>query len=74
MTNHPAVQRKLRDHMLSRMPELQDRQPTFADLNATSLPYLEAVVHETLRLSRTVGGYVREGMSLSYVENTSLPS
>jgi cytochrome P450 len=42
------------------MPELQDRQPTFEDLNAVNLPYLEAVVHETLRLSRTAGGYARE--------------
>ena len=63
MTNNPNVQRKLRDHILSRMPELQDRQPTFEDLNAVNVPYLEAVVFETLRLSRTAGGYVREGLS-----------
>lgn len=61
MTNNPSVQRKLRDHVLTRMPELQDRQPTFEDLNAANLPYLEAVVFESLRLSRTAGGYVRQG-------------
>jgi cytochrome P450 len=61
MTNASDVQRKLRKHLLTRLPELEDRQPTFEDLNAANVPYLEAVVHETLRLSRTAGGYVREG-------------
>ena len=61
MTNSPSIQRKLRDHIIARKPQLQDRQPTFEDLNATTLPYLEAVVYETLRLSRTAGGYAREG-------------
>ncbi|ORY21756.1 cytochrome P450 [Naematelia encephala] len=60
MTNHPEVQRKLRKHMLEKLPEMQDRPPKFEDLNATNTPYLEAVVHETLRLSRTAGGYSRE--------------
>ena len=52
MTNHPSIQRKLRDHILERIPELQDRPPDFNDMNATSLPYLEAVIYETLRTSR----------------------
>ena len=61
MTNNPSVQHKLRAEMLKAFPEIQDRQPRFEDLNAVSTPYLEAVVHETLRLSRTAGGYTREG-------------
>lgn len=61
MTVHPDVQRKLRAHILDRIPDMQDRLPTFEDLNATNTPYLEAVVHETLRMSRTAGGYAREG-------------
>lgn len=61
MTNNPEIQRKLRDHLLDALPELADRAPTFEDLNATTVPYLEAVVHEVLRLSRTAGGYSRDG-------------
>jgi cytochrome P450 len=47
------------------MPELQDRPPTLEDLTPGKLPYLEAVVQETLRLSRTAGGYSRDGESPS---------
>jgi len=47
------------------MPELQDRPPTLEDLTPGKLPYLEAVVQETLRLSRTAGGYSRDGASFS---------
>ncbi|KAK8847633.1 hypothetical protein IAR55_005492 [Kwoniella newhampshirensis] len=60
MTNHPEVQRKLRDHLIHRLPWIKDRRPGFVELNATNVPYLEAVVHETLRLSRTAGGVARE--------------
>jgi cytochrome P450 len=60
MTVNPDIQRKLRAHVLERIPEIQDRSPTFEELSATNTPYLEAVVHETLRLSRTAGGYARE--------------
>ncbi|KAK4684370.1 hypothetical protein P7C73_g5809, partial [Tremellales sp. Uapishka_1] len=62
MTIHPEVQIKLRQHLLSVLPEIQDRQPTYEELNGISTPYLEAVVHETLRLSRTAAGYVREAV------------
>jgi cytochrome P450 len=34
--------------------------PTFEDLSSVNTPYLEAVVHETLRLSRTAGAYNRQ--------------
>jgi cytochrome P450 len=69
MTNHPEVQLKLRKHLNDVLPELQDRQPRFEDLNATKTPYLEAVVHEALRLSRTASGYGRDGESLNIVES-----
>ena len=62
MTNHPDIQRKLRRHILDRFPEWHDdgRQPTFEDLNSINLPYLEAVVYESLRMSRTAGGFTRQ--------------
>jgi cytochrome P450 len=65
MTVFPDIQRKLRKHILESMPELQDRPPTLEDLTPGKLPYLEAVVQETLRLSRTAGGYSRDGESPS---------
>lgn len=63
MTINPEIQRKLRTSVLEALPEVQDRPPSFEDLTPAKLPYLEAVVQETLRLSRTAGGYSREGMS-----------
>lgn len=63
MTNHPDVQRKLRTHLLERIPELQDRDLTFADVDPGNVPYLEAVMQESLRLSRIAGTVVREGES-----------
>lgn len=64
MTTHPEIQRKLRQHILDKIPEIQDRPPTYEELNPANVPYLEAVVHETLRISRTAGGYAREGESM----------
>ena len=66
MTVFPDIQRKLRKHILDAMPELQDRPPTLEDLTPAKLPYLEAVVQETLRLSRTAGGYSRDGEFLPW--------
>jgi cytochrome P450 len=63
MTNHPEVQIKLKKHLKEVLPEMEDRQPRFEDLNAVNTPYLEAVVHEALRLSRTASGYGRDGES-----------
>lgn len=60
ITNHPEVQRKLRDHLLERIPELQDRDMEYGDVDAKKVPYLEAVVQECLRLSRTASGFARE--------------
>lgn len=59
-TKHPEVQHKLRAHVFERVPGIADAPPTFEDVRATKLPYLEAVVHECLRLSRTAGGFARD--------------
>ncbi|WVF69549.1 hypothetical protein IAT40_004327 [Kwoniella sp. CBS 6097] len=60
MTNHPHVQRKLHDHLLTRLTDLNERRPTYEELSPNHVPYLEAVVHETLRLARTAGAYLRD--------------
>ncbi|KAI0744951.1 cytochrome P450 [Earliella scabrosa] len=48
LTRNPAIQRKLREELLT----LDTETPTMEELN--SLPYLEKVVHETLRLHAPV--------------------
>jgi cytochrome P450 len=61
MTNHPEVQHKLRAHLLERIPELQDREMTYDDVAGDNLPYLEAVVHDCLRMARVAPALAREG-------------
>jgi cytochrome P450 len=76
MTNHPKVQVKLRKHLFERLPSLELDEGlhlTYQDLTAENVPYLEAVVHETLRLSRTASGFARGGECCSagkYSTNT----
>ncbi|WWD07402.1 hypothetical protein V865_005500 [Kwoniella europaea PYCC6329] len=60
MTNNPSIQTKLRGHLLERLPENSDMNMNFDDLSPASVPYLEAVVHETLRMARTAGGFLRD--------------
>ena len=67
MTNHPDVQRKLRSHLLERIPEVHDRDLTIADIDPGVVPYLEAVVQESLRLARVGSGFAREGTYLHRV-------
>jgi cytochrome P450 len=59
MSNHPNVQRKLRAHVLATMPYIHDRPLRYEDLGPVAAPYLEAVVQETLRFSRTVAAFAR---------------
>ena len=64
MTNNPDIQRKLRAHLIEKIPELQDRDMTYDDVDVDRVPYLEAVVQECLRLARVASGFAREGKSL----------
>ncbi|WWD00852.1 hypothetical protein V866_007790 [Kwoniella sp. B9012] len=60
MTNNPSIQTELRGHLLERLPENSDKNMNFDDLSPANVPYLEAVVHETLRVARTAGGFLRD--------------
>ena len=53
MTQHPEVQNKLRNELLA----VGTDNPTMDELNA--LPYLDAVVRETLRVHTPVGATSR---------------
>ncbi|WWC86654.1 uncharacterized protein L201_001531 [Kwoniella dendrophila CBS 6074] len=60
MTNNPSVQRKLRDHLQDKIPDYKEQGLNYDNLSPSNVPYLEAVVHETLRIARTAGGYLRD--------------
>jgi len=48
LAEHPEVQRKLRAEILEAAATSQNGEPDFARLN--DMPYLEAVIRETIRL------------------------
>ena len=53
LTGYPHAQSKLRDALYSAVPEAvsEKRLPTFDELRRAKIPYLEAVIEETLRLT-----------------------
>ncbi|KAI1209138.1 cytochrome P450 [Annulohypoxylon truncatum] len=53
LTDYPYVQSKLRDALYSAIPEAvrEKRLPTFEELRHARIPYLEAVIEETNRLT-----------------------
>ena len=67
---HPEIQIKLRRHIQSATggagaadDEASSAQLGMDDLTPEKTPYLEAVVHEVLRLGRVSIGYARTGES-----------
>jgi len=53
LTGYPHTQSKLRDSLYSAIPEAvtENRVPTFEELRRARVPYLEAVIEETRRLT-----------------------
>jgi len=64
LADHPAVQDRLRNDLRAAMPLVaQSKQtPKYADMNGTSVPYLDAVVEEVLRVVNPVGLIVRRAL------------
>ena len=60
MIQHPEIQVKLRDYIKSVCLDV-DGEIQMAKIGAVQTPYLEAMVHETLRLSRASPGSARLG-------------
>ncbi|RYP80400.1 hypothetical protein DL769_002496 [Monosporascus sp. CRB-8-3] len=61
---HQDAQKKLRDSLRAAFAEAFDtgRQPSVAEITKTSVPYLDAVMEEILRLSPPVKQLIREAM------------
>ncbi|KAL9109924.1 MAG: hypothetical protein Q9227_005447 [Pyrenula ochraceoflavens] len=55
LTENPSVQEKLRTALHASQPTAleEKRTPTFDELNSAKLPYLDAIIEETLRLHAT---------------------
>ena len=60
LAKHPAIQTKLREELLAFSLE-----PTYDQLT-NNLPYLDAVVHETLRLDSPITEFIRIVRSLRF--------
>lgn len=63
MTNHQETQTRLRQALQKCFPDATSKDLPSAEALATAdCPYLDAVVAESLRVSRTAGGMVREAL------------
>ena len=61
MAYNPSLQIKLRKEILSTIPDMEHRVLTAEDVDPNKTPYLEAVVHESLRCGQNGIGFARSG-------------
>ena len=61
LTDHPPAQRRLRKELYAALPAAfaEKRPPTYRELVAAHIPYLDAVVDEVLRHANTIAFVVR---------------
>ncbi|KAI1407924.1 cytochrome P450 [Hypoxylon sp. FL1857] len=73
LTGYPNTQSRLRSALYSAIPNAveEKRLPTFEELNHARIPYLEAVIEETLRL--TPFSIVRETMEDTQILGYRIP-
>ena len=73
LTGYPHTQSKLRDELYSTIPDAveEGRPPTFEELRQAKLPYLEAVIEETRRLTPFV--IVREAAHDTEILGRKIP-
>ncbi|KAF1944332.1 cytochrome P450 [Clathrospora elynae] len=75
LTDNAPAQDRLRNDLQAAFPEaLKGKcEPTYAELAKTSIPYLDAVVEETLRHSNTIAFVVRQAMQDTTVLGRHIP-
>jgi len=59
LSNHPDVQKRLRAELQNAMPQAKGRYPTTQEIVALRVPYLEAVIQETFRVSMGASAHAR---------------
>ncbi|KAI8680921.1 hypothetical protein NCS55_00341000 [Fusarium keratoplasticum] len=74
LTKHPEIQQKLRDEINEALPQGADIDPTI-DLAGIleSLPYLNGIMHETLRLYPTVPLTMRQALCDTRIGDQFIP-
>nr|ASN66819.1 Cyp5492A2 [Phaffia rhodozyma] len=53
LTQNPHIQRKLHKDIKDALPELEEREAQYEDINSGKAPYLDAIVQEVLRVAKT---------------------
>lgn len=73
LTGYPQVQKKLREALYAALPEAvaEKRAPTFDELRQARIPYLEAAIEETRRL--TPFSIVRETTENTQILGCNIP-
>lgn len=75
LTDHPAVQSRLRESLRAALPwaAAEGRRPTYAEIAAADVPYLDAVVDEVLRHANVIAFVVRQAQRDSVVLGKHIP-
>ncbi|KAK0629552.1 cytochrome P450 [Bombardia bombarda] len=75
LTDHPAVQERLRAALRDAFPEAtqEKRAPTYQELAHAHIPYLDAVIEEVLRHANTIAFVVREALQDTTVLGCHIP-
>lgn len=75
LTDHPGVQSRLRESLRAALPRAaaEGRRPTYAEIAAADVPYLDAVVDEVLRHANVIAFVVRQAQRDSVVLGKRIP-
>jgi cytochrome P450 len=75
LADHQAVQQRLRDDLRAAFPEAaeQKREPTYAELSAANVSYLDAVVDEVLRHANTIAFVARQAQQDTVILGRHIP-
>lgn len=75
LTDHDSAQDRLRSELHCAFPNAleEKRAPTYVELTAVSIPYLDAVVEEVLRHANTIAFVVRQALQDTIVLGRRIP-
>ncbi|KAI6470699.1 hypothetical protein MCOR17_003411 [Pyricularia oryzae] len=76
LTKHQQIQQELRDGLVEAFGVGDNAQalPSPQDMASRDIPYLDAFIHETLRMANTAGSVVRRATTNTVVLGCSIPA